>query len=279
MKIKFCLIFIFLCEVFLTKAQNKLDIAKQFVDGKQYIEASVLYERIIFEPEDIPQLYQAIAGKIECLKKQHQYIEAIEFIKKNIFQLSNDSLKSAVYTQWILCNYLANQLDETISLIEQSNIYFPRYIDNKWLGFLKVICLNEQLKWGEAKQVYTQWLRSNKMDTAFAKIYDTIPKLKSENKASWLATFIPGGGLIYAGKYGEAITTILLQGAGLYYAYISYESKYLLSAWLVGTGIAGSFYFGSGRRTETVVKEYNKKKSAAFNDKFKHKIIGQLQEN
>lgn len=276
MKIKFCLICIFLCVIFSTKSQSIFDAAKQLEMSGKFIEASVMYERVLFEPENSKQFYQAVFAKIECLKRQQLYSDAVEFIKKNVYQIIGDSLKNNIYSQWALCNYLNNQLDEAISIVEQTKIYFPLYADTKWLNFIKIVSLNEQTKWNEAKLVYGEWLKSNQMDSTLICIYDSIPKLKSERKASLLATFIPAGGLIYAGKYGEAITSIILQSAGLYYAFVSYEAKYYLSAWLVGTGIAGSFYFGSGRRTETVIKDYNKKKAAAFNDKLKFKLIEQI---
>lgn len=278
MKIKFYLICTFLCVICLTKvqSQNRLDSAKLYENIQHFINASVAYERILFERSSQNEVDIAIVNKIECLKKQHLFIDATHFIKQNLHQIVSDSLKYKVYEQWILCTYLTNHFEEGISLIEQAKIYFPNNVNANWLNFFKVLFLNEQNNWNEAKIVYKEWLLQKSSDTTSINIYNNIPHLKNEKKAKWLATLLPGSGMLYANNFSEAAASVLLQGLGLYYGYISFIDKYYLSTWLVGLGVYGSFYMGGVRRTEALVKNYNKKLSSQFNDKLKKKLLEQF---
>ena len=274
MKIRYYLTYIFLCVTYLINAQQHyLDSAKVYISQNQFTKASIFYERILYEPFNEEEFNLAIINKIECLKKQKLFANAANFIKSNIRLISNDSVKYKVYEQWVLCCYLTNQLDEGISLIEQSKAYFPKYCNVKWLDFFKILFLNEQQSWIEAKNEYKKWLVNFSQDTASLNIYDKIPTLKSEKKAKALATLLPGSGLFYTNHYIEGFTSILLQGICLYYGLTSFQEKYYLSTWLVGLGFCSSFYSGSIRRTEVLIKQYNLKASVKFNENTKRALI------
>jgi TM2 domain-containing membrane protein YozV len=251
-------------------------VALEKEDMGAFTEASVLYERIIFQENDQTQLYNAIIGKINCLKKQNKYTEATQFIQTNHFLISDDSIHYKLYEEWILCSYLSSQLEQALSLIEQTQLLFPAYIDKRWLSLLKILCLNEQLQWHDAQESYKQWLMDAKLDTSYVLIYKEVPKLKNSNKAAWLSTFIPGGGEFYVGKPFEALASILLQSAFLYYGINCYESKYYFSALFIGAGLAGSFHTGGVKRAEDLANQYNKKVTATFNEKVRVQLLHQI---
>lgn len=276
MKIKFYLICISLCVTCLIKAQSFLDSAKWYENQQLYTNASVCYERVLFEPKSQQDLETATILKVECLKKESRFLDAIHFIKINLQQISSDSIKNKLYEQWILNCYLTNQLDEGLSLIEQTKSYFPNSANTKWLGLLKILFLNEQNNWKEAKTIHHKWVLEENLDTAALTIYDNIPHLKSEKKAKALATFLPGSGLLYVNHFGEAVSSVLLQAMFLYYGYASFLDKYYLSTWLTGLGIYTSFYSGSIRRTEALVKQHNKKMALQFNQNLKKDLLLQF---
>ncbi len=280
MKIKFCLICIYLFVIFTTKAQSYqwLQAAKIKEDSALFQQASILYERILFDNGNEEEVTNSIFGKLRCLKKMNAFKDAIGFIKSNIVFVKQDSLKYELYEQWITLTYLTHELDQCLNLIEQAKILYKDWYNMNWLTAVSILCLNEQNKWNEAKLLYTNWLKLNNADTSvIVKEYSLAPKLKSEDKAGWLSTFIPGAGQFYAGKPWEALTSILIQGIGIYYGVYSFQEKYYVSAWLVGGGIFGSFHFGSTRRSEELVKQYNIKQSSKFNNRIKEQIIQFMQ--
>ncbi len=282
MRIKFCLICIFLFVTSTIKAQStslyKDAVSKE--DSSLYLQASILYDRVLFEEEDQTESVQSVFGKLRCLKRIHAFSDAIIFIKSHLSVVKNDSLKCRLYEQWILNSYLINDLDQCLNLIEQIKILYPTFYNTNWLTAIYILCLNEKQKWTEAKQVYIDWMKRYSKDTLeIINEYKKVPKLKSEEKAGWLSTFIPGAGQLYARKPYEALTSILIQGLGIYFGVVSYQQQYYLSTWFVGGGIFGSFHFGSTRRSEELVKQYNIKVSSRFNNKIKDQIIVLLKSN
>jgi TM2 domain-containing membrane protein YozV len=275
------LICIFLCVTSLIKAQPSLTLIEQAKQKELlglHFEASILFDRVLFE-ENLENTFviESIFGKVRCLKKMKLFVQANNFIKANINLLKSDSLKYQLQEDWILNSYLTNQLDECISIIEQTKLLYPSIYNKNWLLPLHILCLNEQRKWLQAKQVCLEWYRENKFDTTtIVQLYSKIPKLKSEDKAAWLSTFIPGAGQLYAGKPFEALASIIIQGAGIYYGVISFQDKYYLSSILIGGGIFGSFHFGGVRRSEELVRQYNLKKSTSFNVQLRKILLQQI---
>ena len=281
MIIRFCLTCIFLSAIFLTEAQGEQFLKQASVEEAQgaWYKAGISYDRVLFCQENQEQVIIAVSGKLRCLKKQQQFREAGKFIKENYQLIDSDSIRYRLYEQWILCAYLSDQQEEAISLADQALLLYPQYCNQQWLLYFKILCLNELNEWTMAQQNYKQWLAGYKIDSAEAIIYEKLPVLKSENKAAWLSTVLPGGGQWYAGKPLETMTSILIQGLGIYYGIVSFETKYYLSAWLVGGGVFGSFHFGSVRRAEELVRQYNKKKAASFNSTLRQKISDQMNQH
>lgn len=279
---RFCLICIFLYATFSTKAQKGNDVENLFAKAEEnlatqkFLEAEIIYERILFDSDDQNISFKAIIAKTTSYKKQSKFVTAFNFLKKNINTVHADSLKYMIYEQLIICSYLANQLEQTVSLTEQTKIYFPTFFNYNRLMFLKILALNEQNKWIDAQQSFKELLSHNNLDTLYATIYNKLPKLKSSKKAEFLSTFFPGGGQFYANKPLEGITSFLIQAIGAYYALYSFQQHYYFSSWLVGLGIAGSFHFGSVRRAEELVRVYNLKKSAFFNAQLREKLSNTL---
>jgi hypothetical protein len=83
---------------------------------------------------------------------------------------------------------------------------------------------------------------------------------------------LPGAGELYAGKPFEALASIVLQGAAVYYGIISWQEKYYFSAWFVGAGLFASFHNGGVRRSEKLVQIYNRKQTERFNNKIRSQL-------
>lgn len=282
MIIRFYLICIFLYATFSTNAQSINDFENLFVKAEEnivnqkFLDAEIIYERILFDSEDENISFKAIMAKTTSYKKQSKFLSACNFLQKNLNTLSVDSLKYKIYEQLIICSYLSNQLEQTVNLTEQTKVYFPNFFNYNRMIFLKILALNEQNKWIEAEQTFKELLRKNNFDTLYANIYKKLPKLKSSKKAEVLSTFLPGGGQFYANKPIEGLTSFLIQAIGAYYCFYSFQQQYYFSSWLVGLGIAGSFHFGSVRRAEELVRIYNLKKSSFYNSQLREKISNTL---
>ena len=280
MKIKFFWICIFLCVSCISKAQESeslLSKAEQLYNNAQYEEAALVYERIMFENESAATFYKAVKGKTHCLKQTGFFMDAARHIKNNLAQVQEDSLKAQLNVDWITCLYLADAKQEALGVVARLKFAgYYRYADTEWVDLLHIFLLNESERWQDAKVVCQAWLERNKLDTNMAALwYQQLPKLKSEKKAAWLSTFLPGAGQFYAGKFWGGVTNIILQALPLYYGIVSFKDKYYFSAWLLGGGIFGSFRMGDVRRAQDLVHMYNRKKITAFNHQLREQLMGQ----
>ncbi len=270
---RFCLICIFLSGTCSIKAQSFLQQADSLLTAGQYLEASVAYERVLFS-ETAPEVrFAAASGKTQTLKLRGRYTLAIDFLNTQIQQTGTDSLLFQLRQEQILCAYLAGQFENTISLTDRIAYIHPDLPLSPVTQAVRILSLNELQRWPEAAAYFKRLAYGSGQDTTLITAYDQLPKLKSAKKAQWLSTFIPGAGQFYAGRPGEAVLSILVQSAGLYFGVVSFMQHYYLSAWGVGAALFGSFHAGGVRRAEVLVNQYNAKKINAFNEKLKEQTL------
>ncbi|MBE7173821.1 MAG: hypothetical protein INR73_24825 [Williamsia sp.] len=279
MTIKSCLTCIFLCATCTIRAQSSaLRQADSLFRQGAYFEASVGYERVLFEDNNPETALHAITQKIQCLKQQGLFTQAVNFIRTNLHENLPDSTGYRLYYEQTLCTYLAGNYENALSVVEQAKLLYPTRSEEPRLKLLQLLSLNELQRWEEAGHVYNAFVgRYGVADTALSP-YKHLPHLKSKDKAQWLSTFIPGAGQIYAGKPLEALVTIGMQGAGIWFGIVSFQQHYYLAAWLAGAGLFGSFHMGGVRRSEVLVEQYNRKKITQFNEQVKSAVLKMMAE-
>lgn len=275
MTIKFYLTCIFLCATCTIEAQSSTALlqADSLFRRGAYFEASIGYERVLFEGGNAANNLYAIHQKIQCLKQQGLFAQATAFIRANLQENVPDSTGYSLYYEQTLCTYLAGNYENALSVIEQTKLLYPRYAEEPRLMLLQVLSLNELQQWERARPLYNTLVsRYRQADTALS-LYKNLPRLKSKDRAQWLSTFIPGGGQFYAGKPLEALVTIAMQGAGIWFGIVSFQQHYYLATWLAGAGLFGSFHMGGVRRSEVLVEQYNRKKIVQFNERVKEELL------
>ena len=280
MTTRFCLICTFLCVTCFSKAQQAgqlsgLATADSLLATNQYFEAGIAYERVLFESTDTAAIHKAVLGKVLSLKQLGRYSTAVTFINSQFSNGYPESVRYQLRYQQILCAYLAGQFENTRSLIERLPVEHPGAPYSPLLGCIRVLTLNELHRWPEAAVAYREAIARSGADTTQDDPYRQLPKLKKENKAQWLSTFLPGAGQLYAGKPGEAILSILVQSAGVYFGVTSFLNAYYLSAWGVGAALFGSFHAGGIRRAQALVRQYNQRQISAFNQRVKTQLLQQ----
>lgn len=266
------MICIFLCAICTTKAQEPswIRVADSLYRVGQYFEATVFCERTLFENKKETTEIQAVLLEIQCYKQMHEFAKATRFIQSVQPRIHSDSLQRVLYHELATNYYLAGDFENALAVIDRAAILYAADNDKRWMQLLKVLSLNELRRWSDAAVTYRQQPMAG---DSLPDYYAQLPHFKSEDKAAWLATFIPGAGHFYAGKTWEGLASIAIQGAGVYYGVISWIDRYYLSAWLIGGGIAGSFHFGGVRRSQELVRIYNRRKAYEFNERVKQALL------
>jgi tetratricopeptide (TPR) repeat protein len=270
----------------LADAQSALQTADSLLATGRYLAARVAYERVLFAADTgigpghvglgdagPAASGRAALGKANCLKQQGLYASAAAFLTGQAQPDLPDSLRRQLVREQILCAYLAGQFENTLSLLDRLRYLNPDQPETPFSVSIKILSLNELQRWPEAAESYRQLQLLAGADTTQPGPYRHLPRLKSESKAQWLSTFIPGAGQLYAGKPAEAALSVLVQSAGLYFGVTSFLQAYYLSAWGVGAGLFGSFHAGGIRRAGVLVRQYNQKRVAAFNAQARQHVL------
>ena len=272
---RYFLICNFLFVIYIANAQSRsLQIADSLYHEKKFFESSVWYERCIYESESNTNIFAAIYGKINCLKSLEKYNDVIEFTSFYINMDFPDSFKRIMIYQQIFCSYLSGKFENSISLSTQYKKFFSDKKTLLKIELLKVLSLNQLLKWHEADSVLKEFIVQNKLESKLVEnLYFNSPHLKSVKKATNLSTFIPGAGLFYCGKYFEGSVNALLQIGFLALGVHAFINQYYFASWFVGAGLFASFHNGGIRRSETLVNQYNQNKINHFNEQLKDSLI------
>jgi len=189
-----------------------------------------------------------------------------------LFQL-NDSLREVFIYEKMLNNFYTEDYSKVVSL-SNSQRFFA--LDSSLLKNIELISLLSQnylfnFKLSEKSSLeYIKTFQKDlqKQDSLLNLVhilYQNQPRIKSRKKAKNLATFLPGSGMIYGGKFWEGIWSGMLQAGALSFAVVEFIQKDYITGYVAGLALLQKFYFGSIKHTDDIVKEKNNKSINEFN--------------
>jgi tetratricopeptide (TPR) repeat protein len=273
--IKFFFSFIFLCGIFLSSRATGLKGDSLYASGR-YFEASIEYERIIFNAKSQDELYHCKYKKALCYKQLKNFDRALDELQPMYFSNSNDSLFQRVCYEQSLCFYLNGEPSKALWKIDE---YFHRSADTvSYLIFMpvKLLCLNETLQWKDAHECLLHLIQMQnfspekeaEMQQMVNNLYKkrNLPNIRSIKKAENLSRFLPGSGQVYAGKTGEGIANFLINASILAFSASQAYNGFYITGYLAGLGFFNKTYHGGIKRAGILVSQKNKELIANFNN-------------
>ncbi len=252
----------------------------------QYFEASIEYERLIFQAEDQSKLNYYKYKKALCYKKMGEFNRAIEELQPIYFSTPDDSLFRFVCYEQALCHYLTGEPARALWKIDE---FFHRSSDSASFHYfmpVKILALNETYQWDEAKNSFLEFVRMQdfseeekaKLEQEVNKLYDKKhrPRIKSVKKAENWSRFIPGAGQIYAGKGGEGIVNFLINASVLAFAGYQAYNGFYITGYLAGLGFFNKTYHGGMKRAGVLAQQKNKKQLVNFNREINAEILSEF---
>lgn len=286
--IKFFFSFIFLCGIFLSSKATGLKCDSLFASG-QYFEASIEYERMIFNAENQANVYYYKYKKALCYKKLKNFDRALDVLQPMYFSNSNDSLFQRVCYEQSLCFYLNGEPAKALWKIDE---YFYRNADTASYRIfmpVRLLCLNETLQWNKAHECFMRFIKMQhfapekeaEMQQMVNNLYKkrNIPHIKSIKKAENWSRFLPGSGQIYAGKTGEGIVNFLINSSILAFAAQQAYNGFYITGYLAGLGFFNKTYHGGIKRAGILVSQKNKELIVNFNSEINATILSNFELN
>ena len=280
--IKFFFSFIFLCGI--SSISNSAVLkADSLFDSGNYFEASIEYERLVFQGDADTDLNWLRYKKALCYRKMNDFGRAINALQTTYFTDPSDSLYRFVCYEQSLCYYLNNERARALWKIDE---YFHRSSDSTNFGVflpIKILSLHEAYKWEEAEQNFVEFIElqhfTPEKETALKQMATELyskknrPRIKSLNAAKNWSRFIPGSGQMYAGKSGEGIVNFLINASVLTFAGVQVYNGFYITGYLVGLGFFNKTYHGGMKRAEVIASQKNKQHMVEFNREVNQELI------
>jgi len=279
--IKFFFSFIFLYGIF---SNSKASVSKgdSLYALGQYFEASIEYERMIFNAEIKTDLYYFKYKKALCYKQLKEFDRALDELQPIYFPNTNDSLFQRVYYEQSLLFYLIGEPTKALWKIDE---YFHRSDDTASYQIfmpVRLLCLNETLRWNEAKECFLRLIQMQnfmpekeaEMKNLVNNLYEkkNLPHIKSIKKAENLSRFMPGSGQIYAGKTGEGIANFLINASILAFSANQVYNGFYITGYLAGLGFFNKTYQGGIKRSGILASQKNEELIVNFNSEINSTI-------
>ncbi|MBK9639220.1 MAG: hypothetical protein IPO63_16020 [Bacteroidetes bacterium] len=277
----------FLLTVFSTKAFTQtLESADSLFAIQQYDQASLMYERAIYErPDDALFLATTLLSKTNCLKAQSKFEQIGSLLSRIDLSVLSDSLKQEIYFQKALGYYLSDNFElAEKNILPSFNLESFHTKTQLNSVLLYTFILDELGKWNQAHQVMSDYIQNNKMFTTENKIvlkqtldsiYDPSlqPTLRSIKKAKTLSLIFPGLGQAYNGDYKKGILNLLLTGGSATFGVYNVLQANYITAATAGVYLFLYFYLGGANQSSYNVPTKNYIKKRKYNDQLKSEMV------
>ena len=280
--IRFFFSFIFLCGISLISNSAVLKADSLYASGN-YFEASIEYERLLFQGSEDVDANLLRYKKALCYRKMKDFERAINVLQSTYFPDAGDSLYRFVCYEQSLCFYLNKEPARALWKIDE---FFHRSSDSASFGVflpVKILSLHETYKWKEAEQSFIEFVelqqfpqeKENSLKELAAELYSkkNLPRIKSLKAAENWSRFIPGAGQIYAGNPGEGIVNLLINASVLTFAGIEVYNGFYITGYLAGLGFFNKTYHGGMKRARVIATRKNTAQMVEFNREVNQEII------
>lgn len=282
----FCLICTFLCATPLTNARASdrglMQKADSLFGMGVYFEASIAYERVIFNSESPVERVKANLGKVEALKQTGDFSKARSDLRRSLVFRGDDSLRLEVMYQMAFCAYMDRVSDDAYISLMQLRQSFGA-VRQQRIYLLEGLVLADLGRWEDLREHLHTWLDDFEADSLMVQqtmqAYDDMLEeglLRAERdaeKARLWSTFVPGAGQLYAGEPGWGALNAFSQLAGLAgFGLLAYNGFYVASA-VIGLGAFQAFYFGGIKQAGELMSENMKSRLEKLQTAIAHLLL------
>jgi tetratricopeptide (TPR) repeat protein len=275
--IKLCIICIFLSAPFSIDLHGQDSIflkADELFRQNRYFESSIAFEEFIYNNKGNFALFsEARYRKAVCYRYLNRFDKALTELNSMALFRASDSLKTKVYYEKAINNYLTGNYKE--------GLFFLERLDETGLEgtqdylTLKILVLNSMRSYEEARQTFIDLLNESnhspdrqqyflkQIDSLYMK--KNLPVVYSHKKAKILSQFVPGVGQVYTGHPGEGAISFLLNAALLGFGIHQLYYGFYFTAYIAGFSIFHKTYSGGMQRAKYLADLETDNKMMNFN--------------
>ena len=270
---------IFLCGQFFEDAlAQKSEEWQAFMDEGAYRAASVEAERIYFEAETSHERAQAALARSWALKHLGEHQQARENLRRVSMRNLSPELEFRIHYERTLLHYLEGEFNDARNSLEQLRHFVDKPEWQDLAEYLEILSLIELNRWDDAYSATEDYLESIEASFSADSVFkQDPPRLRDPDRAEILSSFLPGAGLIYAGKPGGGLGNAAIQISALGWGVYNVLSGYYLTALFSGGGLFQAFYFGGIERAGVVANRHNEEETINYNAELTESLLRQIE--
>ncbi len=258
----------------LANQENLFTTADSLLENGQYREASLAYERVFFEHGNALIQAEANLGRAKSLRSLREYETAMRVLNRTRYNAISDNLHFKIRAERVLVRYLSRDWRQVINELNQITFFLPEMSEQKEeLAYIRILALNELQNWDDAFELAVQRYGVLENFDELSTQYQNQPSLKSPERAGWIATFVPGGGQMYAGEWREGLVSAGLQFSALGWMGYNLWTGYYATAILTGGGVFQAVYFGGTDRAQILTERNNNNTTIRYNETLRNLIL------
>nr|NQU90853.1 hypothetical protein [Bacteroidota bacterium] len=248
--------------------------ADQLFAQRNYYEASISYERILFQNSPQTEIIcKAVLGKVQCYKQISDFEGALHELQRiNIYKIP-DSFKSEFFYEIALCSYLTNNYESALYHLKEIDFRNNAELEN-FSNLLYVMTYNQLQQWDSAKLCAIKYINGTYVTNnhiallteTILELYskESLPKLKNEKLARNMSMFCPGLGQCYSGYPLDGLLNLSLCTASFLLSVYFVQNGLFLTGAIGGLGLFIKFYFGGVNRAIYLSKKKNTERKRKF---------------
>ena len=265
------------------KDPNVFLVADSLMANGNFFEAAIAYENIFYFSGNPQTRMKANLKRAKALGYQGEFGRAINDLQRSAHILTFPDLHFEVLFQMAFCDYMLGNYLQALSRLKQLRHFYPQnsdYHDLLLLSSLAAIMAEDMELASESASLL---VTSGNFDTQAEErllneisiLFDQreLPKIRSEERAANLSTFLPGAGHIYAGYPGRGFINAASQLVSLGLTVLMAYNGLYTSGFVMGLGMFQSFYFGGIRQASFLVHQRNLKEMGTYKELRKDFVI------
>jgi tetratricopeptide (TPR) repeat protein len=251
--------------------------ADSLFEMQQYFEASIEYERVLYNQPPRETLVMSRYRKALCYRYLGRHRDALDEINRiGLFNIKEEWKNTLLYEKAFNLLLSGSQQEALMQFGMIREEQLPE-AKKQHITPLKVLILNHNRQWQKAESTFLRWMEalplSGRQQKAWSdsltRLYDedNLPNAYSEETARHWSRFIPGAGQVYAGHPWEGAMSFLLNGAAAALGVHQIYYGYYFTGYVAGFGILYKTYFGGMERAGHLANVERENEMVQFNRK------------
>jgi tetratricopeptide (TPR) repeat protein len=246
-----------------------LSLGEELEENRDYDAAITEFKRFMFFHPGDDQTFRAYYGMGRCYRELKDWQKSFAAFQAALFSAPDEKTYGEISLSLADATFEAGKIEEGLLELDRITIGTQDQEAVRRAHFYKFIALVFRFHWKAAREAYAHYrsLLEDGRGSSSSRAIDSLltsgetMKYLSPSHATWLSTFLPGLGQLYAGDLKNSLNALALNVSIAYLTYdVTLNRHYVEGALLFGS-IFMRYYLGNRHHAGRLAAEENKRRN------------------